>query len=533
LATMERNRGLFDIGALLQDSIHRKDYEAVVEHYRRARRFADEARDIASSGIQNRITLIDAQIHQIIVTARMWSDVDIQIETFKRDVWKRLAGTHFTKHISPGEDRPEYMELINILLELGVEDNPIWVWLLSRYDYLKTKISATSERLRVQIEILRRRLASGGKPSTRLLASHLRAAVQPDRSASSHNVDSAKVIDFWEHVVECTQVLLSTQRGVLSEVIEFWETAQSFIAGRAQRNLSTGVDGQSRYHHYISADGIRDLNNGTMELINMIRDTVFALFADPPIDDISMLLTPISPTPDTPSTPLSATLAPFGDPRLKLDPDKIPPPSPTRGEPWEKYAFWPPYANSLSGVQYLSRIIALVGTATSEMASLSVVREAGRAREQLRTLVGGVRERCVQAICGAWNNDAENCRLLEDWTRSAERRDLTNMPARFMAFESLLLANMQKILFIPDAMSRPGSADVVVPPSAKILQIVRSQFVASLYKALSGMVENTDKPTRLEDQDADSFTLPARDGTATDLGLRTVDASNRVSMPCI
>ena len=40
----------------------------------------------------------------------------------------------------------------SILLELGVEDNPIWVWLLSRYDYLKNKLTRTFERARIEIE---------------------------------------------------------------------------------------------------------------------------------------------------------------------------------------------------------------------------------------------------------------------------------------------------------------------------------------------------------------------------------------------
>jgi len=42
--------------------------------------------------------------------------------------------------------------ICSILLELGVEDNPIWVWLLSRYDYLKNKLNRTFERARIEIE---------------------------------------------------------------------------------------------------------------------------------------------------------------------------------------------------------------------------------------------------------------------------------------------------------------------------------------------------------------------------------------------
>ena len=41
---------------------------------------------------------------------------------------------------------------LSILLELGVEDNPIWVWLLSRYAYLKNKLVQTFESARMEIE---------------------------------------------------------------------------------------------------------------------------------------------------------------------------------------------------------------------------------------------------------------------------------------------------------------------------------------------------------------------------------------------
>lgn len=44
------------------------------------------------------------------------------------------------------------MNTLSILLELGVEDNPIWVWLLSRYGYLKNKLIQTFERARIEIE---------------------------------------------------------------------------------------------------------------------------------------------------------------------------------------------------------------------------------------------------------------------------------------------------------------------------------------------------------------------------------------------
>ncbi|KAF2456082.1 exocyst complex component Sec5-domain-containing protein [Lineolata rhizophorae] len=516
LASVERNRDLFEIGPALRDAIKRRDYDALVEEHTRAHRCATDARFIVDNAVANRMPVTDPQIHQIIVTARMWSDVQEQIEQFKRFAWARLAGSQFPSHSRPGapadEARSEeYMQLMGILLELGVEDNPIWYWLMTRYDFLKSKIQSTAERSRVEIEILRRRLANGDKPAPRTLAMHLRS-VSGERPGetprpTSNTMDTPQVLEFWEHVYLSLSALLSTSGGVLGEVIEFWDIAKSFIDGKAQRSLPMGIDGASARHHRLSADDIGLLVTEMANVFDMIRESVFGFFSDPPIDDISLLLSPAPGTPDTPRTPLSASIngllsptsaGPSADARF--DPANMPPPSPSRGEPWEKYAFWPPHANALSGTHYLNRLLVLVGAAVGEMAASSVVREGGMRQDALRALVGGVRERCVQAVCAAWGADLEAlCKAsangaagggLEDWERCLpERRDLTRMPARFAAFEAHLLGSVQRILFVSEAMSRNGASEVIVPPSAKLLQLVRSSFFGGLYKVIGGMVE--------------------------------------------
>lgn len=537
LASMEKNRTLFELGMTIQEAIKRRDHESIVEDYNKARRLADDAKDIAERAASNGMALSEQEMHQIIVTARMWSDVSQQVDAFKRDVWRRLAGTHFTKQPATEDDRPEeYMELIGVLLELGVEDNPIWVWLLSRYDYLKSKVSSTAERSRVEIEILRRRLASAEKPSPKMVAMHMRAASEAQGFGSVHSLDSPKVIEFWEHVHNSLKALLAVQGGILGEVIEFWETAQSFIDGKAQRSLPSGPNGSARQHHRLSADGVRELENGAIAILTLMRDNVASLFVDAPIDDISALFSPIPETPDspeapkTPKTPKSALLSPFSDTRFRFDANNVPPPSPRRGDSWEKYAFWPPNSNSLSGIRYLSMILQLVGTATSEMASLRVERDAARANEELRAFIVNVREKCSQAANSAWAVDAEHCKDLEDWTRMAQRPELTKMPSRFMAFESNTLTGMQRILFLSDAASRSDAERVVPPPSAKLLQAVRTNFVTSLYKTLTGMVENVKKPSGLEqniEEEGESLIIPAHAATIGDTVSYGVDSTKK------
>ncbi|KAK6606323.1 exocyst complex component sec5 [Botrytis cinerea] len=452
--TVDRYKEYYEVNAAITDSIKRKDYESI--------------------------------IHQILLAARVWHDVEHQIEDFKRDVWKKLSLAQGSARADGifGAQQDQHMELIGILLELGVTDNPIWVWLLSRFDHLKVKIQTTSDRSKVEIEILRRRLASAEKPAPQIIATHLRSLGRQMVDNKQISVDSPDIIELWEKLNSFLHGMFSAQ-GILGEVTEFWQTVQSFIDGRAQKALPVGINGKSREHHRLSNDNIIELQQGTV-------DTVFTSAAYP----------------RTPRTADSLTPSALRGSRFTFDPNNLPPPSPRRGEAWEKFAFWPPWSNSASGVHYLAKFLALVGSGASEMSEVSpVISGDGSALERLKALVGGARERCVTAILAAWNKDAENIKVLEDWRRSPDKRDLTRMPANF------------------------SSAEIVLPPPAKLLQMVRSQFVTTLYKALSGMVENAERSVKKAEDDwtadTDGLATPVAMVVATSMGAGTVDASDR------
>ncbi|KAL5113978.1 Exocyst complex component S5 [Pleosporales sp. CAS-2024a] len=532
---MDQHRGLFQVACALQEAIRRKDHDAIVEANKRARRYAEEARAIAEQAAASGSPLPDAKLHQVIVTARMWAEVEHLVDDFKREAWKQLANTHFTK-LQRGTDETksdQYMSIISVMLELGVEENPIWVWLLSRYDHLKARLNSTCERSRIELEILRRHLANGEKPSLRQQQKHLRSVpMSSNVSPEPSKLDTPKVIEFWEHVYACMNTLLSNRGGLVGELIDYWEIAQSFMSGRAQRNLPTGYQNQSSVHHKLTDENKLELENGMAELITIAREHLISFFADPPIEDVSTLFSPLPPmTPiaATPRTPLSAALSPTGPSHFRFDRNNVPPPSPVRGESWEKYAFWPPHANALSGSHYLSKTLILVGTAANELASLRLAEtgSSSRLNEDLRLALGSVRERCVQAVCAAWNTDAEKLKVLEDWTRNPDRKDTTNLPQRFMAVQTFLLNNLQKTMYV-EASSKTA-VDVVVPPSSKLLQMVRSQFVTSLYRTLSGMVECAEKGRKAIGDDFDSrgddITVDPRE--MEEDGWGKVDANNK------
>lgn len=537
-STLEKYQQFVETSASIADSIKRNDHETLVEEYNKARKFADAARQIAQQG-EGAEKLEDAQLYQILLAARMWHDVDQQIEAFKRDIWKRLTSLHSNaKSDNPSQRQDQHIELISILLELGVDDNPIWIWLLSRYEYLKGKVRTTADRTKIEIEVLRRRLASNDKPGPQVIAGHLRSLGRQPMESKTHSFDSPDVLELWEKMVSFLSSLLSSQ-GIIGEVVEFWQTVQGFLDGNTQRSLPTGYNDESQKHHRLTPEWTSDLQKGTIELVDMIREHVYMFFAGAPPDDISMLVSPLPLTPSTPLTPAlggggALTPSALRDPRLALDANNLPPPSPKRGEAWEKFAFWAPWSNSVSAVHYLSQMLALVGSGACDMAGLSPVgRGTGAELDRLKTLVGAARERCIIALCAAWNKDAENIKFVEDWSRSADRKDVTKMPASFNAFESSLLSGMQKILYISEAMSKPGAGDIVQAPPSKLLQMVRSQYVTTLYKALSGMVENAERSVKKTDDDwttDDGYIVVNGGGSrAPSIGTGSVNASDRVS----
>ena len=538
LESIEIHQGLLQLSSEISDAVKRKDYDNIVKEYTKARNYANEARSLADMAMNNSTQLTESQVHQIVMTGRMWLEVEEQMDGFKRDIWRNLTSVQANLAMSTDRShRDDHIVLISVLLELGVEDNPIWVWLLSRYDYLKNKINSTFERSRVQIEVLRRRVALADKPSLFASAIHLKSPGRSNVTEMLKHLDTGPVLELWNLIIHAMNSLLSLQGGVLSEIVDFWEKAQSFIDGKAQRALPTGIDGTSLKHHRLSVDGVRDLQNGAVELVEILREHIFSFFADPPIEDVSLLFSPLPS--DDPNTPRSANLSPLSKPdhRFQYDLLSPPPPSPKKGEAWEDFAFWPPYANSLSGVHYLGKLLALLGTAASEMALIGPVTTGNSTIEKLKMLVGAARERSARAICASWSTDAETCKVLEDWARDADNRDITRMPSHFAAFEAFVLSGTQKVLYISEAtVPKRTFADVITPPPNKLLQIVRSQFVTSLYKTLAGMVENAERPVNLNlnlwTTKRDIIAGYKVGEVSTNSGRDTIDASNKVSASC-
>jgi len=541
LTALEQHKDIFRISASMDEAVRKNDYDTVIEEWNKANQYTKQARELAGLARENDVTLGDQDVQQIVVTAKMWHDVSMQVEAFKRDVWKRLKNSHGRKPVAVADETEKevHMELIGVLLQLGVDENPIWQWLNSRYLYLRDRIARSFERSRMEIEVSRRRLAANDKKDVKVLARYLRSAAGASSSSLAkpkddvRDADRPSIIAFWQRVQSCLTSLLSSKNGILGEVVEYWVTAQSFIDNKAQKSFPTAVFAAGLERLELEPDDVANLRDGAVELVNLLSDNVLSFFADTPVEDLSDLYSPIPPTPITPDSAGNSGLLPSGKRPFSFELSSVPPLSPSRGDSWEKFAFWAPHSNSLSGSHYLADIMTLIGRAASEMASLSVIKQSRGSGDRFKMLVSTVRERCVQAVCAAWVADTEGCKYFEDWARLPDRRDLTCFPVNFSAFQERVLVDFQRITYVSEGAVMAAADDVVTPPPAKLLQAVRGSFVTSLYTTLSGLVESAERRTKSADganeADVDGVTVGLRgaDGDVA-AGEGKVDASNKV-----
>lgn len=515
LDAVEKNHDVLEAGALVDESIKKRDYTKLASQYQRANKHAVETKIVAERAQNNGLQLSDEQIQQILITARVWTDMERRTDDFKQDVWKRLRNPDLYQ----GKD--EHIDLISILLELGVSENPIPVWLDSRQKYLQVKITTTFEQARIELEIQRRRLASSQKPAAAQIAAYLHTAgdarQNQNQNQDDYDLDTVPVIRFWDKICSSLEALLSLRNGVLAEVLDFATSVSSVVDGKLQRSLPTGIEGNSRKHHKLESDQVRKAEEDVLELFTTIRKQIHALFIESPLEDMSALF-------DTAFDASTTTVTSPKRSRMGISSEDVPDTVPQSGESWEKFAFWPPRGTSLSGSAFLSRIVNIIGTGASEIGANEFALKDEGTLAHLRNLISDVRERSITAICAAWVADAESCRGLEHWTRSSEKKDLTTLPAYLSAYESKMLENLQAIIHLRIAQS------MVIPPSPqRHLETVQRAFKTSLYKAFTSIMENAANPSNTDSgSDDDTLASPARQTLALESINETFNVTNVV-----
>ncbi|KAK9314263.1 exocyst complex component Sec5-domain-containing protein [Lipomyces starkeyi] len=507
LSLIEKNRYLFDLPAALLDSIKRGDHDSLVRDYRRGRTLTEEIRTLPHS-----MELSDFLVQQRRVIERIWGEVEVVVEGYKRSIWKQLS-----------QARPDdnYILYISILLELGVEDNPIWVWLQTLVDNLKNQMDDAFDDLNLSLQTLRKDVFNTSPTSTGIIAAYFLNAIKVPTLGGDILRDLPEIVRMWVMMIE---VIEEVTKYFGKQIALFWECASGFLDGRTQCSLPVGQNGESKVHLNLSREEEVRIRSDARELVELYASRVADFFVRSVADsgkkaaNVKHAKTMDSEfesdgnTPEaehkvmnlrntsTASLSASARLANslkndrIAEAQRQIDRPITPlpsvgssasPPSPGSEKNFELYAFLPPNANAIGTTFFLSQILNTMGSVASELAGLSI---SSRHIDVLRTMMGTIRERCVGAACLSWQQDAKRFNIIEEWTPISTRK-CTRIPELFLQYQSVVLDGLQQLVFIPGA-EKKSKVVVILPPSSKLVSNIKTQFANSIFLALNGLVKD-------------------------------------------
>ncbi|OLL22347.1 Exocyst complex component 2 [Neolecta irregularis DAH-3] len=436
LSVLERYKSFFNMPPSLMGHAAKNDHAAFVREYQKGEMLFEEYKQDVSrfpSGNSQRR-----------VFEKVWGEVERVTGNFTETLWTRLR--------DPTRSNAEHLRIIGTLLELGINDNPIWFFLQAQYSHLTQKIKDVTNKHRINIETIRQKLLTRRTPSNEDVTAYLLLA---SRKSNVAKFDPLPINNMWDAVTEMVrEITKSLARGP----IDFWKTAMTFVQGRAQISLPLGPQARSKKHHKLTEKETLRCQSMAEDLLLLLANTISEIFCNPPI---------ALPTAEIPSIQEEEEEATTGS---------VPMPT--------EFAFLPPHASVVGATIVLPALLNSLADMAMEIAAL---KPTPHVIELYRSMISKVRDRCTRAICQAWQRDAKQARLLEDWIRAKDDPDVTEFPAKFHAFERRVVAGLQKAVVVAEGSKHPALNTVVAPPSPSLVAFLKSQFLGSLYVAFESV----------------------------------------------
>lgn len=479
---------------------------------------------------------------------RIWEEVEDVIEDYKEDVWEKL--------IHASTEGITYLTYITILLELGVEDNPIWVWLKSQIENLKLQMSDSFHELNTFLYMLQQSLETTAKLDGESFVHYFLRAVKMPMDDNDIMRDTPEIVTTWFRMKEVVEEVVNHFGAHIGNL---WLCMKGFLDGQTQKSLPQSINGESKAHLVFTREQEAELRNDGKEIVEMFTLKVVEFFLNTrseceeksnmkrpqraETDDFGIregkrkaaLFQPSKDEEDknvmsmqnssVASLSASAMLATSLKNDRVADAQKFmdngnrpitPPPSATLAVPqstaspgslknFELYAFLPPGANAIATTYFLAGLVGTIGTVASELSTLAI---STRHIETLRNMVSTVRERCTSASCLAWQQDAKRLNLLEDW-RYASAANGTRLPTLFLTYQTAVWQGLHRVMYAENA-KRKADVHVVMPPSSKIVSNIKTQFVNSIFLVIDGIMHDavaSDK--KHDDGDSSRFSVPS------------------------
>ncbi|GES86089.1 exocyst complex component Sec5-domain-containing protein [Rhizophagus clarus] len=443
LSVLEKYKYFFNLPSNLMDSIKQQKYDVAVRDYKKGKVVFDSTMGIEgtdtngtgsySSEKENDDTALTVQYKRVF--EKVWLEVDKLMEEMKDQLFKQLT--------EPWRSMEEQEMTINMLLELEATEDPVWHYLDSQYKFIIDLLKESYKEQLSKIEDLKETLPTKNSNNDKDLAIRLRNSI---RNVNIRDFDSLiagkeRDVQMWKAILEIVKSLSDL---LLRCLPDFWKLSKSFMDGKFQKSPAVLSTNKRRRQgmDLRKVDQCEKMASGVIELYASFLSELFTLSPVP------------NEIPDTPT--------------IK----------------YEKPSFVPLQSDSVTTCYFLTRILNEMNECVNDINSINMASEASGTLSQL---MDQTRWRFLEVICEAWNADAKNFHLLEDWTLDQDNREITNFLRNFHIFHKYNSRSAYKIAS-QNYLSSDKDNDKSVKIPENYLIKIKETFLNSLYAYLEGLV---------------------------------------------
>ncbi|KDN40191.1 hypothetical protein RSAG8_08254, partial [Rhizoctonia solani AG-8 WAC10335] len=427
LNVFDRSKFFFNLPGSLAEQINAGRYDAALRDYKKGQ-FLIEGRLSTLFGLSgaasssNGSSATDAQQRRI--ADRVWAAVEKVMGDMRAALMARLQDGEASVD--------EHEKTLEMLLELHIADDPVWVYLDSQHSHILAKMKTTHDKRVLFIEDTRDRLPLDVAEQSRLTASLFECVCALETKSAEATLSKGPAHEVWQSTLDYVKSVSEITLGALPN---FWRIGKAFLEGKFKKapgantiNLSTGTRRSPTQCRTMALDIVR-------QYISLISE-YFKL------SDMA-----VSANGQVPSS------------------------------------FVPPGADSVSAAHWLQLILKEIVDCSREIGEMEI---GGDAASMLKELIDGARWTFGDALCGLWLRDSKMFHTLETWVTDPSNRSTTFYLPRMHFFQKHNTTAAFKIAGGADLGSNSSDSKQRPVPAVFTSKISKT-FLDSLYAFLDGL----------------------------------------------
>ncbi|KAG9100157.1 hypothetical protein FS749_016109 [Ceratobasidium sp. UAMH 11750] len=426
LGVFDRSKFFFNLPGTLAEQISAGRYDVALRDYKKGQ-FLIEGRLSTLFGLPPTAGAsggTDAQQKRI--ADRVWAAVERVMGDMRAALFERLRDSEGTV-----EDQEKTLEM---LLDLNVSDDPVWVYLDSQHSHILAKMKTTHDNRVVVIEDARDKLPLDCADQARITSNLFECVCVLETKSAEATLSKGPAHEVWQTTLDYVKAVSEI---TLSALPSFWRIGKAFMEGKFKKASNT----------------LSNLATGTRRSPSQCRTMA--------LDIVGQYISLISEHFKLSDMAVSTSLPAGQVPSL----------------------FVPPGADSVSAAHWLQLILKEVVECAREINEMEI---GGDAASMLKELIDGARWTFGDALCTLWLRDSKIFHTLETWTTDPSNRSTTFYLPRMHFFQKHNTTAAFKIAGGADlGPSRSDSKQRPIP--AVFTTKISKTFLDSLYAFLDGL----------------------------------------------